>query len=64
MPGAMRRGYTAADVEQALACLGRSGIPFGASLMLGAPGETPETIRETFVLLDRYAIPASVTLMA
>ena len=54
---AMRRGYSAADVEQSLACLQRSGIPFGASLMLGAPGETPQTVAESFALLDRYAIP-------
>lgn len=53
----MRRGYTARDVEQSLACLERSGIPFGASLMLGAPGETPETVGESLALLDRHAIP-------
>ena len=29
----------------------------GASLMIGAPGETPETIAESLTLLDNYAIP-------
>ncbi len=53
----MRRGYTVADIEQSLACLEKSGIPFGASLMIGAPGETPETVQETFALLDRHNIP-------
>ena len=53
----MRRGYTAADVRQSLQCLEKSGIPFGVSLMLGAPGETPDTVKETLALIDQYAIP-------
>ena len=53
----IRRGYTVGDIEQSLRCLQDSGIPFGASLMIGAPGETPETVRETLALLDRYPIP-------
>jgi radical SAM superfamily enzyme YgiQ (UPF0313 family) len=53
----MRRGYSAADVRQSLENLMKAGIPFGASLMIGAPGETPETIQETFALLDRFTIP-------
>ncbi len=53
----MRRGYTAADVEQSLCCLEKSGIPFGASLMIGSSGETPETIQETFAFMDRHTIP-------
>jgi radical SAM superfamily enzyme YgiQ (UPF0313 family) len=53
----MRRGYTAAGVRQALDCLEKSGIPFGVSLMIGAPGETPETVQETLALIDRYPIP-------
>ena len=38
----------------------RSKIPFGASLILGAPGETPETIAETLDVLDDYEIPNGV----
>lgn len=53
----MRRGYTVMDVQQSLACLEKSGIPFGASLMIGAPGETPVTVKETLALMESYAIP-------
>jgi radical SAM superfamily enzyme YgiQ (UPF0313 family) len=50
----MQRGYGVDDVRKALDCLSDSGIPFGLSILLGAPGETPETIRETFDVVDRY----------
>jgi anaerobic magnesium-protoporphyrin IX monomethyl ester cyclase len=53
----MHRGYTVRQVKEALACLGRSGIPFGVSLMLGAPGETPETVAETFEVIDGFPAP-------
>jgi radical SAM superfamily enzyme YgiQ (UPF0313 family) len=53
----MRRGYTTAQVKQALDCLEKAGIPFGASLMIGAPGENPDTIRESLSLLDNYNVP-------
>ena len=53
----MKRGYTVAHIKQTLECLGRANIPFGASLMIGAPGETPKTIAESLTVLDNYAIP-------
>jgi radical SAM superfamily enzyme YgiQ (UPF0313 family) len=53
----IRRGYTVADIGQSLECLEKAGIPFGASLLIGAPGETPETVQETFALLDRHVMP-------
>jgi hypothetical protein len=53
----MKRGYTAAQVRQALSSLERAKIPFGASLMIGAPGETPETVAESLALLEDYSIP-------
>jgi len=56
----MKRGYTVKQVRESLAALSRSKIPFGASLMLGAPGETPETIAETLDVLDDYEIPNGV----
>lgn len=56
----MRRGYTAQQVRQALESLSRSRVPWGASLMLGAPGETPETIAETLGVLQDYTIPLGV----
>lgn len=56
----MQRGYNVRQVRQALEALSRSGIPFGASLMIGAPGETPETIAETLSVLSDYEIPNGV----
>jgi radical SAM superfamily enzyme YgiQ (UPF0313 family) len=56
----MKRGYTARQVRESLDAMSRSRIPFGASLMLGAPGETPETIAETMAVLDDYKIPNGV----
>ena len=50
----MRRGYGVDDVREALDCLSDPSIPFGPSILLGAPGETRETIRETFDVIDRY----------
>ena len=56
----LKRGYTVRQVRESLEALSRSQIPFGASLMLGAPGETPETIAETLAVLGDYAIPNGV----
>lgn len=56
----MRRGYTAGHVRQALESLSRSQVAWGASLMLGAPGETPETIAETLEVMRDYAAPLGV----
>ena len=56
----MKRGYTVRQVRDSLEALSRSKIPFSASLMLGAPGETPETIAETLRVLDDYQIPNGV----
>ena len=56
----MQRGCTIDDIKQALTNLSRSDIPFGVSLMFGAPGETPETIAETLSVIDRYQVPAGV----
>jgi radical SAM superfamily enzyme YgiQ (UPF0313 family) len=56
----MKRGYSPRQVRASLETLSRSRIPFGASLMLGAPGETPETIAETLAVLDDYPIPGGV----
>jgi radical SAM superfamily enzyme YgiQ (UPF0313 family) len=56
----MKRGYTVRQVRDSLEALNHSKIPFGASLMLGAPGETPETIAETLGLMDEYQFPNGV----
>jgi radical SAM superfamily enzyme YgiQ (UPF0313 family) len=52
----MHRGYSAAQVRESLSCLSRSDIPFGVYLLLGAPGETPETIAETLSVIDSFPI--------
>jgi len=56
----MKRGYTVQQVRDSLEALSRSKIPFSTSLMLGAPGETPETIAETLDVMDDYVIPYGV----
>ena len=56
----MRRGYTARQVRQSLEALSRSKIPFGVSLMFGAPGETPETIAETLKVMSDFTPPLGV----
>jgi radical SAM superfamily enzyme YgiQ (UPF0313 family) len=56
----MKRGYIVRQVRESLEALNKSKIPFGASLMLGAPGETPDTIAETLSVLDDYEIPNGV----
>jgi len=56
----MKRGYSVQQVRESLEALSRSQIPFGASLLFGAPGETPETIAETLAVLDDYEIPNGV----
>jgi radical SAM superfamily enzyme YgiQ (UPF0313 family) len=56
----MQRGYKVQQVREALEALSRARIPFGASLMFGAPGETPETIAETLDVMNGYEIPQGV----
>ena len=56
----MKRGYTARDVRASLEALSRSSLRFGASLVFGAAGETPDTITETSALMDDYDVPLGV----
>jgi radical SAM superfamily enzyme YgiQ (UPF0313 family) len=59
----MHRGYSVAQVRESLSCLTRADIPFGVYLLLGAPGETPETIAETLSIIDSFSVPrVSVTI--
>jgi len=53
----MGRGYKPKHIRQALTSLSKSDIPFGISLLIGAPGETPETIAETLDLVDSFQMP-------
>ena len=57
MLAGMKRGYTTEHIKQALTSLKKANLPFGISVMIGAPGETPETIAETFELIDSFQIP-------
>ena len=50
----MKRGYSVDNVREALDNLCQSDIPLGLSILLGAPGETPDTISETFDVVERY----------
>lgn len=52
----MHRGYTVEQVKESLTCLAHANVPFGVSLLLGAPGETPETIAETLSVIDSFQI--------
>ncbi len=56
----MKRGYDRRQVEAALQAMEDAGIPYGASLMLGGPGETPETIEETLGMMENYSIPLGI----
>ena len=53
----MKRGYRTEHIKNALSCLSKAELPFGITLMIGAPGETQETITESFELIDGYKIP-------
>lgn len=44
----MGKDYTAADVRQAASLFRQGGLPVQWYLLLGGPGETPQTVAETF----------------
>ena len=54
------RGYSVRQVREALDALSWSRLAFGASLMLGGPGETPETSAASLRVLDDYEIRQGV----
>ncbi len=49
----MGKGFTKSQIIQAAAALHALGTDFGFWLLLGAPGETRETILETFETIDK-----------
>ncbi len=51
------KNFTVGDIHQARQALRGAGIPVMWFLLLGAPGETRETIAETFRTIDRVAGP-------
>ncbi len=51
----MHRSYKTRQVKDALVCRAKANIKSGVSIMFGAPGETPETIKETLNVIDEYS---------
>jgi radical SAM superfamily enzyme YgiQ (UPF0313 family) len=50
----MNRGFRKQDIRSALENLAASNIDHGVSLVIGGPGETMASIRETFDLIESY----------
>jgi radical SAM superfamily enzyme YgiQ (UPF0313 family) len=58
----LRKPFTGDDIRRASLACKDAGIDFCHSLILGGPGETPETIRETVSLMDEVS-PRAVIAM-
>jgi len=56
----MKRGYTTEHIREAAANIEKAGIPYLITLLLGGPGETPDTIREAIELVDDLPAPQFV----
>jgi radical SAM superfamily enzyme YgiQ (UPF0313 family) len=48
------KGFGREQVEATLSLLSAEGLPFTCFLLLGGPGETPETVQESVALLEKY----------
>jgi radical SAM superfamily enzyme YgiQ (UPF0313 family) len=48
------KGFSRRHVEQTFAGLVAAGLDFGCFLLLGGPGETPATVRESVTFLEQY----------
>ena len=48
------KGFSRRQVELTLSLLQEEGLPYTCFLMLGGPGETPDTVRESVALLEEY----------
>jgi radical SAM superfamily enzyme YgiQ (UPF0313 family) len=53
----MHRGYRTKHIREAMNNLEKVGIPCAATLLLGGPGETPETIAESMELMNSPPAP-------
>ncbi|MBU1671306.1 MAG: radical SAM protein [Actinobacteria bacterium] len=58
----MERGYTPPQIKEAAASLDGAGITYLVTLLLGGPGETPETISEAIGLVD--SLPGAPSVLA
>jgi len=50
----MGKGFGRQQVELTFRLMEEEGIPYSCFLLLGGPGETPETVRESVALLEQY----------
>jgi radical SAM superfamily enzyme YgiQ (UPF0313 family) len=57
------KGFGLKQVARTLKLLAAADLPYTCFLLLGGPGETPETVRESVALLERYE-PKMVNLKA
>lgn len=48
------KGFRREQVELTLRLLQEEGLPYSCFLMMGGPGETPETVQESVTLLEQY----------
>lgn len=48
------KGFTRRQVEETLQLLQKAGLGYGCFLLIGGPGETPDTVQESVGLLERY----------
>ena len=54
------KGFTSSDVHHAAEVVKRHGIPCAWIFLLGGPGETQETVRETLRFAERNVLPRDV----
>jgi radical SAM superfamily enzyme YgiQ (UPF0313 family) len=59
----LRKGYTLADLQRTAARARRSPIPVAWDFLLGGPGETEETVRETWAFIDAHIPPEALVLL-
>jgi len=60
---ALEKGFTAEDVAASSKAAAAAGIPAAHYLLLGSPGETPETLAETFSAADRLPLAAFIAMV-
>ena len=59
----IRKGITPEQTRRAVEMTRKAGIGVLASFVLGLPGETPETLRQTIEFADSLRVPYSLNLL-
>jgi hypothetical protein len=54
------KNFSRPDLEQAAACIRAVGLPCKWFFLLGGPGETLDTLRETFAFIDAHVVPDDI----